>query len=268
MRMITAWIAGIGSLFIPGLGLLYSRRFLWAYCSIPIILIPTFVMGWSDWIYHSSGFSSYIVATLVLFLAVALLATVMSVKHAKKRGARATWFHYPVFIVFTLLLINPFTIQQIRENIAGFNYYRVSSSAMSPTLNHGDIVIVDTWRYKVSEVENNDVILFSPPKPFDDLNVKWLMRIVAKQGDSVGIIDKHVEVNGKSLKDSIIVGHNIPDGTRVLDKEQFFVLGDNRRNSNDSRYWGLLPQSRIYGKARLVVYTENAGLTYREIGLL
>jgi signal peptidase I len=93
------------------------------------------------------------------------------------------------------------------------------------------------------------------------------MRVVAKQDDLVEIIDNHVEVNGKTMKDSIIVGDSIPSGKQVLGKDQFYVLGDNRRNSNDSRYWGILPHKHIEGKAKSVVYTDTNGLTYKIIGL-
>ena len=267
MKIVTAWIAGIGSFLFPGLGFIYSRRFLMAYLSTPVLILPNFIMGWTDWIYLPSGFAFYIMATLALFMTIFIACIAIVIRHVKNDARGVAWFHYPVFIAFTLAFINPFTISTIREEMSGYNYYRVSSSAMSPTLNRGDIVIVDTWAYQFSEIENNDVILFSPPNPFNNLNTKWLMRVVAKQDDLVEIIDDHVDVNGKTMKGSIIVGDSIPSGKQVLSKDQFYVLGDNRRNSNDSRYWGILPHTHIQGKAKSVVYTETNGLTYKTIEL-
>lgn len=265
MRVITAWIAGLGSFIIPGLGFIYCRHFLLAYLVIPILLLPGFVIGWSGWIFDPGGASVYLLTTVLLMLTIVVSSTVLSVRHARQGSNKVAWFHYPLFIVFALGLFNPLSVNFIREKLAGFNYYRVSSSAMSPTLNRGDIVVVDTWRYKVSEVEKNDVVLFTPPKTFADQNSKWLMRVVARHGDSVDIIDSHVEVNGELMKEGVVLGDAVPDAQQRLDKDAFFVMGDNRRNSNDSRYWGLLPHSQIHGKARVVVYTDSGGFTHRNI---
>ena len=183
-------------------------------------------------------------------------------------------------ILFIVLIIRSFI----------FEPYRIPSGSMIPTLVVGDFILVKKYHYGLRIpitnniiVENNkpnygDVIVFQYPL---DKKISYIKRVIALPGDKIDYLDKVVYVNDKKysntnitpsmisledLGDNIIATEN--NGTQtynilknknigqnftyIVPNETYFVLGDNRDNSNDSRYWGPVPESNIVGKAFMI----------------
>jgi len=117
---------------------------------------------------------------------------------------------------------------------------------MLPTLNDGDIVLV---RSHVKDLSRGDVVIFRRPT---DQSITIIKRIIGLPGESVEIRDGRVFINGSVLDEPYLATANINNqdqmGLTTIPGLSFFVLGDNRRNSNDSRHWGILPEKLICGK--------------------
>jgi signal peptidase I len=119
---------------------------------------------------------------------------------------------------------------------------------MLPTLNDGDIVLV---RKHVEGFNRGDIVIFRHP---DDQSVTIVKRIIGLPGESVEIRDGRVFINGSVLDEPYLATANLNReqmNLTIIPDLSFFVLGDNRRNSSDSRYWGVLPKKLIRGKAVL-----------------
>jgi signal peptidase I len=142
--------------------------------------------------------------------------------------------------------------------------YRVSSGSMESTLLEGDFLFVNKFAYRFAEPQINDIIVFEfPMNPTKD----YIKRIVAGPGQTVEIKDKVLLVDGQAVPDLAGVFHSDPDtlpelfssrdqfGPMQVPADHYFVLGDNRDDSQDSRFWGFLDKSRIKGKALFIYFS-------------
>lgn len=128
----------------------------------------------------------------------------------------------------------------------------VNGTSMDPTLATGDYLLIDRLSYRIRPPERGDVIVFqSPPEP-EKYFVKRIIGLpgetVVLQGTTVTIINKEYP-EGLLLKEPFLT-HKKNDSMRVTVPEgQYFVMGDNRSGSYDSRGWGTLPKENIGGRA-------------------
>ena len=150
----------------------------------------------------------------------------------------------------------------IRLAVQNFN---VAGTSMEDSLHDQELVIVDKWSYKFNAPSRGDVIVFvAPPVPSED----FIKRVVGLPGDIITVHNTQVTVDGKLLSEgyvtpsrqgnqyAAITNMRIPEGT-------YFVMGDNRVGSFDSRAWGCVPQANIIGRAALIYWPlgkNNLGL--------
>jgi signal peptidase I len=121
--------------------------------------------------------------------------------------------------------------------------YRVSSGSMEDTLIEGDFLFVNKMAYVFGEPKVDDVIVFEfPMNPTKD----YIKRIVALPGQVVEIREKRLYVDNELVPDE--PGMQVP-------ADNYFVLGDNRDDSQDSRFWGFLDKKHIKGKALFVYFS-------------
>lgn len=131
----------------------------------------------------------------------------------------------------------------------------VNGASMDPTLNTGDYLLIDRLSYRVHDPERGDVIIFKAPPEPDKYFVK---RIIGLPGETVQINGSVVTIINKDfpkgivLKEPFII-HISKDApkTFTIPENQYFVMGDNRAGSYDSRSWGMLPEENISGRALL-----------------
>lgn len=179
--------------------------------------------------------------------------------------------------------------------------FRIPSASMLPTLHIGDFILVNKFAYgirlpvintkilEVSKPQRGDVFVFRFPK---NPKIDYIKRVVGLPGDKIGYFNKTVYINGKAVeqqvksKDISLEGL-IPERSKLLteklgDKEHdllidpdrrlvegemlvpeghYFAMGDNRDNSNDSRFWGAVPEENLVGKAFFIwmSWDWNAG---------
>jgi signal peptidase I len=127
--------------------------------------------------------------------------------------------------------------------------FRVQGTSMEPLLLDGERIVVNKFVYRFRPIARGDVVVFWYPR---DPAVSFIKRVVGLPGDVVELRDGQLLVNGVAVRESYL-----PEGFQDGDsypptevrKGYYFVLGDHRRSSNDSRSWGEVPERYIYGRA-------------------
>ena len=173
-----------------------------------------------------------------------------------------------------------------------FEPYQIPSGSMMPGLKEGDFILVNKYAYglKINRTDNpfalasdldyGDVVVFLEPNS----KIPFIKRLVAKPGDRIAYRNKVVYLNGVPLPQEIIeknqqeyllkeifnstsrtIRITQPQRNDFMDEiivpeGQYFVMGDNRDNSNDSRYWGFVPRSHFFGKGSLIWMTWECWL--------
>ncbi len=203
---------------------------------------------------------------------------------------------FPVLLV--VLLLRSFVAEP----------FRIPSGSMMPSLEVGDFILVNKFDYglrlpvvhtefvDLGEPERGDVVVFRYPK---EPTVDYIKRVVGLPGDRVRYADKQLFINGEAVEQESLgiypgdggnrmagarmfleqlgdVEHRIlkrpvagPEGEWVVPEGHYFMMGDNRDNSNDSRYWGFVPEENLVGKAFLIWMhwdVNGGGLEFDRMG--
>lgn len=137
----------------------------------------------------------------------------------------------------------------------------VSGNSMDPNIKNGQYLIIDEVSYKLHEPSRGDVIVFrAPPEP----SKFYIKRIIGLPGDTVDIKGSTITItnashpNGFTLAESFITHKSSDTVHETVPAESYFVMGDNRSGSYDSRGWGFLPKENIRGRALLRLLPLNS----------
>jgi signal peptidase I len=153
-------------------------------------------------------------------------------------------------VVIALLIVVP-----VRVFI--FQPFVVNGQSMEPNYHSADYLIVDEVSYRLHTPQRGDVIVFKYPK---NPTYKYIKRVIGLPGETVEIRNSQIFITANGVAQKLIESSYLPNLTveswiknnnmeaLTLGQDQYFVLGDNRNNSSDSRIWGLLPASNIIGK--------------------
>ena len=134
-----------------------------------------------------------------------------------------------------------------------FQNYIVDGSSMLPTLRPDERLIVSRLNYLIGKPERGDVIVFQFPL---DPSRDFVKRIIGLPGETVAIQDGIVYIDGQPIDNENYIEHQSYTSMDpvTLGDDEYFVMGDNRAGSDDSRRWGPLPARNIIGKAWLVYF--------------
>jgi signal peptidase I len=132
--------------------------------------------------------------------------------------------------------------------------HQVSGQSMYPNFHNGDYILTNMIGYRFSLPERGDVVVFAAPASPGD---EYIKRIIGIPGDRIALRGDRVYLNGELEPDSFLPsnfttapGRFLSEGQEVtVPQDQYFVLGDNRGASSDSRAWGFVPRNKIVGKA-------------------
>jgi signal peptidase I len=133
----------------------------------------------------------------------------------------------------------------------GFQVARVDGLSMAPTLEDHDRLIVNKLVYELGDPRPGDIVMLYYPLNPEKMFVK---RVIAREGDTVRIVDGRVYVNDVPLHDDYVpLEFRSHDdwGPQVIQQGYYFVMGDHRNNSSDSRHWGPVPKKYIVGKVKV-----------------
>lgn len=142
---------------------------------------------------------------------------------------------YIILIVF-VLLFKRFVMSPIRVN----------GDSMYPTLTDGDIMILDNIGYKFKKINRNDIVVINIKNEY------IIKRVIGLPGETITYKDHALYVNDEIVEDSFAV--TTDDFSVVVPDGEYYVLGDNRINSMDSRFFGSFSDEEIRGKADFVVF--------------
>ncbi len=176
------------------------------------------------------------------------------------------WKRHGKSFLFTIMLLPIFFMvavywtlsdpEIIREHF--YKAYHIPSGAMKPTLQIGDHILVDRWIDKKG-IQRGDIIVFRFPK---DEQKEFVKRVVGIQNDVIELREKQLYVNGEPAKENYIV-HS--DGLLMAQRDNmpsikvppnsFFVMGDNRDNSHDSRFWGFVRADQVIGRVKIIYWS-------------
>jgi signal peptidase I len=158
-------------------------------------------------------------------------------------------------LLITLYLVNPLGVPSLdpRLRLLGIAPFTIPARSMAPTLEPGDMIIVSAWPYFFGEPQRGDLVVFLHPQIPD---IKYVKRLIGLPGERVALHNGKVLINGATLNEPYVLDDPEdvqPETTemkeRLIPAGEFFMLGDNRNNSNDSRYWGTSPSAGFLGKA-------------------
>jgi len=167
------------------------------------------------------------------------------------RLIRDVFLIVPIFILIGVFVVQPVIVE---------------GTSMLPVLHDGERLLVNKLvyykiqAYSWGHIERGDIVVFWYPKDPDKSFVK---RVIGLPGETIEIKNGIVYINGKRLYEKYIdstYNHstlNFP--LKKIEEHHYFVMGDNRDNSSDSRYWGLVPEKYIYGKAFFRFWPSNIG---------
>ena len=170
-------------------------------------------------------------------------------KTKKERG----FFGELIEIAFIVLVI----LLPIRYFIA--QPFIVVGSSMYPTFQNGDYLIVDEISYRFEKPQRGEVIVFRPPPP-NNTKDHFIKRIIGLPGETVSVIGNTVTIKNKDYPNGFTLSESYVSSERDASKEvtlgdnQYFVMGDNRAVSSDSRVWGAINSDEISGKALLRLF--------------
>jgi signal peptidase I len=241
----------------------------------------------SQQLIYIAGFSSTLVGIYRIFVNAGDLGVVLLIgsiicliillvgltqKNSLLKTTGRGWF-FPVFLIFVLRTF-------------AYEPYQIPSGSMIPGLKVGDFILVNKHSYglKINRIgdtfaltadpDYGDVVVFIPPH----VNVPYIKRLIGKPGDAIGYLNKKIYVNGVPLDQELISSTGeetflkeilnnsertirIVGGSSSYPEEfnvpanHYFVMGDNRDNSSDSRYWGFVPRENFMGTGELIWMT-------------
>lgn len=187
------------------------------------------------------------------------------IRIGKKKSVFREYFEAICVAVILALFIRTFVVQA----------FKIPSGSMLPTLLIGDHLLVNKFIYgikvpftgktlvPIKSPKHGDVVVFRFPK---DRSIDYIKRVVGTPGDTVEVKAKKVFINGKPINDDhayisspvVLNAKASPRdnfGPVLVPEERIFVMGDNRDNSYDSRFWGFVDQRDVLGKAFILYWS-------------
>ena len=161
-------------------------------------------------------------------------------------GALLHWARDLVFSVILAIIVILFLYQPVK----------VEGTSMMPTLVDQERIFINKFVYRLhfGKIDRGDTVVFWFP---GDPSKSYIKRVIAVPGDRVEVDRGMVIVNGQSLVESYVPEEYRDQSSmasRTVPAEEYFVLGDHRSSSNDSRAWGMVPRRYIYGKAVFIYW--------------
>ncbi|MFZ6769999.1 signal peptidase I [Undibacterium sp. Di26W] len=269
------WLAVLLNLFMPGLGLVYLNRLALAAATILFFPLVLLIAGRAGLVFSALGF---LLVTLVLtgfWLVSSIVVFRLARRHPlASRGWLQRWY------VLLAIGIGAYAVVQycmsIRGTLFGYDIFNVPGASMETTLLVGDKFIANTLAYSGSgglagyKPQRGDVVVLQNPA---QANLKYVKRIMGLPGEQVSMRDGRVLINGKAIADEHAF-HDLSKPEQVSNQQftvppdSYFVLGDNRNASLDSRHFGPVPAEKIYARVELISFSYGvSSVRWDRLGL-
>jgi signal peptidase I len=254
-------LAFLLSLVTPGLGQIYNgqlkKGLFYLVGFFLVFIIFSFLL------LKFYGMICYLIIMLGLFLFISVDALLGAIKlRAIALKSYNRWYIYLIIFLLTSIAIQPLLGWTIKNNIA--RAYKIPSVTMKPALLVGDRLIADMRIYRSEKPKRGDIVIFEYPK---DPSKDFIKRVIGMENEKVEVINNKIYINDKLLDDpwgyfedeSLVKGPPVLEkfGPVVVPKNSLFVLGDNRNNSQDSRFFGFVNIKNVKGKALYLYWAKD-----------
>lgn len=261
LRPLRAFAAGC---FGIGVGYLYVNRPRGALLVLAVLVVVPGLLAASRLIVTPAGFYAFMASILAAALVNAIppAAIARTERSARRQWYNRWWIYLSIWLGPGIAVALAGGYDDFREHVMGYATFRTASVAMSPTLEPNDFFVVDAWQYHRVAPAVGDVIAFVPPR---NPAVTYVKRVVGLPGDVVEIRDSIAYRNGAPLHEAYVhaatdqhpYGRDVPP-VRV-GADEYYVLGDFRDNSQDSRNFGPVARAAIIGPAKFVWFSFGHG---------
>lgn len=171
---------------------------------------------------------------------------IISIKPEKTRKKDMSWRSFFLLLGF-ILVFRLFVLEP----------HSVSGSSMDNTFKDGDYVLVDKISYRFKTPMAGDVVVFDPPASAKN-DSRFIKRIIAIPGETIEVKENKTYINNIEVKENFIDYPSQKSSQSILLKtNEYFVMGDNRHVSFDSRYWGPIVKDEIQGRVLIRLYPFN-----------
>jgi signal peptidase I len=262
-------VALVLSLVVSGLGQTYNGQL---KKGLTFYLAMGFLVGFLIAVLVGNFYGMLIACAIILGSKIFIL--IEAVYSARRIGQVTLkrynrWYVYAVIALISGYVVYPLASSAIKNNL--YTAYKIPSGAMGPTLLVGDHLVADMGYPAKDEPQRGDIIIFKfPPDPSKD----FIKRIIGLPGEQIEITDRKIYIDGKLFDDKY--GHyetqswgsstgRCPYCSVTVPNDHYFVMGDNRDNSQDSRYWGFVPLKSIRGKALYIYWAKYSNRIGMEI---
>lgn len=257
------WLAAVLTLLEIGLGHIYSgnlQRGIILYCIAQCIFLV-----FALFMTVVAPTAVFMISAILGIAAFAIYCVVDSALIASRRKENYKlakynrWFVYVGYLLVAGLLgqasvsfvVTPYLVQA----------FKMPTGSMEPTLLIGDHLLVNKRIYRAKEPQRGDVIVFRYPR---NPETSYVKRLIGEPGDMLEMVGRTVYINGKPIVENYVQyidpasiyahygPYHIPPG-------QYFVMGDNRDLSQDSRFWGFVPRENLFGKPLLIYWSFEIG---------
>lgn len=288
--------AALLSLCLMGLGQLYNGQRRRAIVFLALDILPyVLVVTMSGFLLSFQGIMIFYLA-MSIFLGIRIFSVVDAFRGARRVGAMALqrynrWYVY-VSVFFAMVIVQSAIEWAFERPVAGFS---IPSGAMQPTLLVGDYLYANKKAYADRAPERGDIAIFRKPP---ENEIDYIKRIVGLPGDRIQMLDGVLHINGAAvdrvrIEDFTVDSYGreitqyeetLPNGRthRILEdngdegrsdntKEfvvpegHYFVLGDNRDNSADSRVIGFIPAENMVGRAEILFFSIHGSAAFWEV---
>ena len=270
------WVAGLLSLFEPGLGQIYNGQ---ARKGIFFLVLPLFFLPVMSLCINSNKIL-YIIITFALLTTVYYIISIGdAIYTARKFKTEYNLKKYNKIFTYLGLIAIVFIVNTAISGFVKNNYvqaYKIPATINEPTLLVGDHILTDR-RMSARNPKRGALIIFEFP---EDPKKDFVKRAVAIGGDTVEIRDKVLLINNEPKKEKYVI-HNDTNhfsaeenprdnfGPVTVPENTCFVLGDNRDQSYDSRFWGFVENSKIKGTVKSIYWSwdhKNTAVRWNRIG--
>lgn len=258
----------------PGLGQLYNGQILKGIIFfLAILLIPTILL--------LVGLPSQFLGLAAIFIIafclwVFIIAEAFAAAKRKKEVVLKAYNKWYLYILIILLVNGTYFIPRdstanFASKVLGFQVYKIPAGSMEPTLLIGDYLITDSKYFRKHELQRRDLVICQNPK---DLYKDFIKRVIALEGEKIEIKNKQVYINDEVLPESYVIHNDASSnvamrdnfGPELVPPNHCFVLGDNRDNSMDSRFWGAIPLGNIKGKPLYIYWAKDKSRIGKKLG--
>ena len=270
------WIAGLLSLFEPGLGQIYNGQ---ARKGLIFLLLPLFFLPVLFFCLNSNKILYFLITFALLTTLYYIISIGDAIYTARKFKTEYNLKKYNNLIIYLGVIVLIFVSNAAISDYVKNNYvqaYKIPATSNEPTLLVGDHIVADR-RVSARNPKRGALIIFEFP---EDPKKDFVKRVVAIGGDTLEIRDKLLLINSEPIKETYAIfndatvfsaDQNPRDnfGPITVPENACFVLGDNRDQSYDSRFWGFVDNEKIKGTVKSIYWSwdnKKAAVRWNRIG--